>query len=81
MGMMYPWATKEYLLWEMSIGQLIMYHNLGLGIKYPDPNKPKGLQSMPKSERDKAIAEAREMAKEMKEDPKEIYRQKYGAID
>lgn len=26
---MYPWATKEYLLWEMSLGQIIMYYNIG----------------------------------------------------
>jgi hypothetical protein len=25
MGMLYAWATKEYLLWEMTIGQIIMY--------------------------------------------------------
>jgi predicted transcriptional regulator len=29
MALMYPWATKEYLLWKMSLGQIIMYHNLG----------------------------------------------------
>jgi hypothetical protein len=29
MALMYPWATKEYLLWKMSLGQIIMYYNLG----------------------------------------------------
>jgi hypothetical protein len=34
MALLYPWATKEYLLWEMSIGQIIMYYNLGMQMKY-----------------------------------------------
>ena len=34
MALLYPWATKEYLLWEMSLGQVIMYHNLGMELKY-----------------------------------------------
>jgi len=37
MGLMYAWATKDYLLWEMSIGQIMMYHNAGIEIKYPAP--------------------------------------------
>ena len=36
MGLMYSWATKEYLLWEMTIGQIIMYHNKGFAIMHPD---------------------------------------------
>lgn len=35
MALLYPWATKEYLLWEMSIGQIILYHNMGYELKYP----------------------------------------------
>jgi hypothetical protein len=34
MALLYPWATKEYLLWKMSIGQIIMYFNLGFEQKY-----------------------------------------------
>ena len=41
MALLYPWATKEYLLWEMTIGQIVMYHNLGLEIKYPKPDSDK----------------------------------------
>jgi hypothetical protein len=33
MALLYPWATKEYLLWEMTIGQIFMYHNKGIDIK------------------------------------------------
>lgn len=34
MALLYPWATKEYLLYKMSLGQVIMYYNLGLEAKY-----------------------------------------------
>jgi hypothetical protein len=33
MALLYPWATKEYLLWNMTIGQIIFYHNKGIEIK------------------------------------------------
>jgi signal transduction histidine kinase len=33
MALMFPWATKEYLLWNMTIGQIIMYHNKAMDIK------------------------------------------------
>jgi hypothetical protein len=35
MGLLYAWATKEYLLEQMSFGQIVMYHHYGLEIKYP----------------------------------------------
>ena len=38
MALMYPWATKEYLLWEMSLAQIILYHNIGFEKKYPQNN-------------------------------------------
>ena len=41
--MMYAWATPDYLLWKMSIGQIVMYYNLGMEAKYP---KKKGVQPM-----------------------------------
>jgi hypothetical protein len=34
MALLYPWATKEYLLWKMSLGQIILYYNLGTESKY-----------------------------------------------
>ena len=39
MGMMYAWATKEYLFWEMTIGQILLYFNKGMEIKYPSTEK------------------------------------------
>ena len=53
MGLLYAWATKEYLLWRMSIGQIIMYHNLGIELKYGKPKddgKPKPLHEMSHAE-------------------------------
>lgn len=62
MAFMYPWATKEYLLWEMSIGQIIMYFNLGMKKLHPeDPNKSDRLADKSYQElkeiRDKMIKE------------------------
>jgi hypothetical protein len=39
MGLMYSWATKEYLLWEMTIGQIIMYHNKGIKVRNNEYDK------------------------------------------
>jgi hypothetical protein len=39
MALLYPWATKDYLLWEMSLAQIILYHNIGFELKYPKPEK------------------------------------------
>jgi len=66
MALLYPWATKEYLLWEMTIGQIVMYHNLGLEIKYPKPQKDKD------SLMDKSHEELVEIRDELRE--------KYGEI-
>ena len=48
MGILYSWATKEYLLEQMSFGQIIMYLEYGLQFKYPKPKEPEsaGNQSM-----------------------------------
>ena len=48
MALLYPWATKEYLLWKCSFPQIIMYHKIGVDLKYPQANPEKGgsLQNM-----------------------------------
>jgi hypothetical protein len=33
MALLYPWATKEYLLWNMTIGQIYMYIGKATQIK------------------------------------------------
>jgi len=40
MALLYPWATKEYLLWNMTIGQIVLYHNHAMDIR--NGKKPKG---------------------------------------
>lgn len=49
MGQMYAWATKEYILWNMTIGQLIMYLNEGIRQKYPDSGKKQMKRAVEKS--------------------------------
>lgn len=39
MALLYPWATREYLLWNMSLSQIILYLNLGHEQKYGKPEK------------------------------------------
>lgn len=79
MALMYPWATKDYLLWDMSIGQIIMYHNMGTELKYGTGKKSGGLldkgedelRAMRDDVRDRFEAEARRAE----------LRAKYGDID
>jgi hypothetical protein len=86
MALMYPWATKEYLLWNMSLSQIILYHNIGIEIQYPQVKEQgeSALSSMSAAERREAREHARRMMQQ--EEPvsdaqKEQYRSQYGAID
>ena len=67
MGMMFSWATKEYILWEMSLGQLVMYHNIAIDIKNGTVKKG------PKKLSERSPEELKRIREEL--------RQKYGAID
>jgi len=77
MALIFPWATKEYLLWEMTIGQIIMYHNKAMDIK--NGKKPASVLAS------KSADELRSMRDQIMNDAaaaeKELMRQKYGAID
>lgn len=66
MALLYPWATKEYLLWNMTIGQIMLYHNLGIEMKYPSPDKEKD------SLKDRSYDEVKAIREDL--------RNKYGAI-
>jgi len=37
MGVLYGWATPEYLFEHMSFGQIVLYLNEGMKFKYPKP--------------------------------------------
>jgi hypothetical protein len=60
MALMYPWATKEYLLWQMSLGQIILYYNLGSDAKYgKGEGETPSLKNMPPDELKKLRDELR----------------------
>jgi len=41
MGILYGWATKEYILEKMSFGQIVMYVNYGAEFKWRKQKKGK----------------------------------------
>lgn len=67
MALLYPWATKEYLLWNMTLAQIIMYHNEGIKIKY--------------GKKDKTPKKASEMTHEELAAVRDELRRQYGEID
>ena len=73
---MYPWATKEYLLWNMTIGQISMYYSVGMDIKSGKQKKASILGN-------KSAKELRELRDSIISDAEGLdrMRQKYGAID
>jgi hypothetical protein len=87
MALLYPWATKEYLLWEMSLGQIILYFNLGMDTKYP-PEKKEGVLANKSHAQLKALRDelrqlglAEKQEKEQKqEEQKKALAEKYGNI-
>lgn len=81
MALLYSWATKEYLLWNMTIGQIILYHNKGLEIKNGVSEKVPGLLEKSAKELREMRDQAKQLAeKEKNEALKEQYKLKYGAI-
>jgi len=81
MAMLFPWATKEYLLWNMTIGQIVMYHNKAMDIKNGKEGKSK-LANKSASElkkiRDDILDGVNEAEKEKQQ--AEDMRHKYGSI-
>ena len=89
MALLFPWATKEYLLWEMSLCQIVLYHNIGIDIKYPKPSGDKpSLQNMDNKSVQETIEEARRIWREAKDEEerrtsdeqKEKFREIYGDV-
>jgi hypothetical protein len=50
MALLFPWATKEYLLWEMTIGQILFYNNKAIDIKNGKIEDAPGLANKPTEE-------------------------------
>jgi len=69
MALLYPWATREYLLWNMSLAQIILYLNLGHEQKY--------------GKQEKTVKKASEMSYEELKKVREELRKQYGdgAVD
>ena len=84
MALMYPWATKEYLLWKCSLGQIIMYHNKGAELKFGPVKKPDSLMDMSHAElkeyRQKLKDEGLIEKKKASDDAKAALGEKYGEI-
>ena len=78
---MYPWANKEYLLWEMSLGQIFMYLAIGFEQKYPKKQDEK--QTLQGKSYDELMAIREDMKANglLESDPLEVMRERYGAID
>jgi hypothetical protein len=82
MALMYAWATKEYLLWEMTIGQIIMYNNKGIAIQNGESEQKPGLLNKTYKElramRDDARAQ---IELEKREEAKKDLQLKFGEIE
>ena len=82
MGLMYSWATKEYLLWNMTIGQILLYNNKGYDIRNGVDEKKEGLANKSAEElrklRDNIYAQ-NELAR--REQLKNDLSKKYGDIE
>ena len=85
MGMMFAWATKEYLLWDMTLGQIVLYRNKAIQIKNGANESAPGLVN-------KSASELRKLREDMKEQirlaenptsnpDKESLKAIYGAIE
>jgi hypothetical protein len=79
MGLMYAWATKEYLLWNMTIGQIVMYLNKGIEIKLGINNDKSNLSKDNLDELKKIRDEMK--AEENKSSQIEEMKRKYGEIE
>lgn len=84
MALMFPWATKEYLLWEMSIGQIVMYHNLGVELKYGGGQRGDGKRTLrgatPEQVRRARFEARRQLGIGDGDDVKTKLREKYGDV-
>jgi len=50
MGILYGWATKEYILEKMSFGQIVMYVNYGAEFKWGKQKKGKPRKASEKTD-------------------------------
>jgi hypothetical protein len=65
MALLFPWATKEYLLWEMTIGQIFLYYQYATDIKCGKESKTEPTPN--------DISELKKIRDQMREDAKKKY--------
>mgnify|MGYP007068768556 FL=1 len=93
MALLYPWATTAYLLNEMSIGQIIMYYNLGMETKYPTPDSTESklsnmsyeqLKALRDEMREQGLSTVKEVEEKREQEAAELKQkliEKYGDIE
>jgi hypothetical protein len=82
MAMMFPWATKEYLLWEMTIGQILFYNNKAIEIKDGTVEQHPGLANKSVEELRKMRDDAKaQFALEKLEGAKKDLQYKFGELE
>ena len=62
MGVRFAWATPEYILWRMTIGQVMMF--LQYANEKPEPDSNGGVKSADKMTYEEAIAKRDELRKQ-----------------
>jgi hypothetical protein len=73
MGMLYAWATPDYLLWHMTIGQVIMLHNKAIEIRTPKKD------GQAEHDADELVARRDEIRRTFPE-LREMWEHKYGDV-
>jgi len=87
MALLYPWATKEYMLHKMSLGQAVMYFNLGMEQKFGKDENESRKEGLAGKSYDEIAAMREEMKalglieEKKKEEVKKNLAEKYGKID
>jgi hypothetical protein len=82
MALMYPWATKEYLLWNMSLGQIVMYLAIGSEQKHGKQENKPTYQGKSYEELKQIREELRAQQTHTQREPElEAMRGRYGAVD
>jgi len=86
-------GNKEYLLNEMSIGQIIMYYNLGMETKYPTPDSTESklsnmsyeqLKALRDEMREQGLSTVKEVEEKREQEAAELKQkliEKYGDIE
>lgn len=70
--MLYAWATPDYLLWHMTIGQLILLYNAAVEVRTP---RKKGEHDA------EELRERRDQIRDQFPELRELWESKYGDVE